>query len=237
MDKSFKTIKNNIDFQTKTSSSLICKVIRKIFNYDIVKLPYKTEMVTLEQLNNIEILLKQTIHLEVPGEIVELGSFTGTTAALIQETILKCESNKLLHVYDTFESLYHLKTTNTLNSFKQKFEENNIRLPEIHKGLFQNTVPRDLPNIISFAHIDCGTGVDSISHKELILHCLNHIYERMPKGSICVLMDYHDAQKTIKGFNNNKGVKLACDEFFEDKSEKMEIIFGGYFSHAYFLKS
>jgi len=194
-------------------------------------------MVTLEQLNNIEILVKQIVHQEIPGEIVELGSFTGTTAAFIQEIVSKCKSNKILHVYDSFESTYHLKTIDSFQSFKQKFEENNLILPEIHKGLFQNTIPKELPDIISVAHIDCGTGVDFMTHKETIIYCLNHIYKRMPKGAICIMMDYHDSEKTIKGFNSNKGVKLACDEFLKNKSEKIEILFGGYFSHAYFLKS
>ncbi|MEB0262804.1 hypothetical protein QN348_14400 [Mucilaginibacter sp. 5C4] len=58
----------------------------------------------------------------------------------------------------------------------------------------------------------------------------------MPKNSVCIMMDYFDASTGVEGLDINPGVKLAYDEFFADKPEKIACLWGNQYNHAYFRK-
>jgi O-methyltransferase len=111
-----------------------------------------------------------------------------------------------------------------------------ITMPRIVKGNIFDTVPAQLPDQIAFGHIDLGTGGKRDELKKLVLHAIKHVYDRMPPGAVCLMMDYYVKGVTIEGYDSNPGVKDACDEFFRDKQEKVFTLPGGEFSHGYFRK-
>jgi O-methyltransferase len=217
--------------------SFVNKTLRHLrFNYQLNPLPNPVkDMNTIEQRINFFLLLENIIANKTEGDVVELGCFTGHCAMLFQKTIEIMQSNKQLHLYDSFTSQFTIEGS-VLEVLKENFKEAELEEPIIHKGFFTETVPQELPEVISFAHIDCGFAGDPLKHKEVVRHCLDNIYPRMSIGAICILMDYHDNLINNKGFDANPGVKLACDEFLADKKERMISLFGNQYSHGFFRK-
>jgi hypothetical protein len=71
-----------------TAFSLTNKTIRKIgFPVELKKLPDPGEMITLEQQLNLNHLVGQVLFYEVPGDVIELGCFTGSSALQIRKVI------------------------------------------------------------------------------------------------------------------------------------------------------
>jgi O-methyltransferase len=62
------------------------------------------------------------------------------------------------------------------------------------------------------------------------------MYPKLTPGAVCLIDDYCDPQINPKGWNRLHGVKKACDEYLIDKPEKMEFIYSGPYSHAFFRK-
>jgi len=58
----------------------------------------------------------------------------------------------------------------------------------------------------------------------------------LSKGAVVMFMDYHDDEKTLRGLPINKGVKEACDIFFNDKVEKVMTLNGNHYSHGFIIK-
>lgn len=208
--------------------------------YDSKENMLEGDWVSLEQATNIYHLLVQTILLKIPGDVVELGCFEGTTSILIQQILDQFKSQKRLHVYDSFEGLPEKskKDGNTIfhkGSCKiqkarliRNFKKHKVKLPEIHKGWFKDVLPKKLPTEISFAYLD-GDFYSSI------LESLTYVYPKLAKGAVVVIDDYCDPK--IYNVNNIlPGVKCACDEFFEDKKEKVSVIIAGGESHGYIRK-
>jgi O-methyltransferase len=230
-------------FNTKRIPSvigLVNKTIKRIgYNYALKPLldPFR-DMNSIEQRNNYYLLIDSIIANNIEGEMVEMGCFTGHCAMLFQKTIEERHSNKQLHLYDSFEKKFAV-TGSVEDELKENFKNAALKLPIIHKGVFEQTVPQELPDKISFAHIDCGWGGDKMIHKNIVLFCLEHIYPQMTKGAICVLMDYYDESVTPAGIglNANPGVKLACDDFLENKPEEMIYIYSNDCSHGFFRKN
>lgn len=193
------------------------------------------EMSTIEHRINYYHLLTKIISQETDGDLVEFGCFTGQCAMLFQQILNVNDSDKILHLYDSFEKKFGLDE-DIEDLLKKNFSLKGLKQPVIHKGLFSQTIPAQLPDKISFAHIDCGWGGDPNEHKDIVLYCLENIYDRLGKGAICVLMDYHDPDVKFTGLDCNPGVKMACDAFFFDKPEKIISLYANEASHAYFTK-
>jgi O-methyltransferase len=198
------------------------------------------KMTSIEQAINIFHLLLQTIQNNIAGDIVELGCYEGITAILIQKTLDQFDSDKIIHVYDSFEGLPDksekdgeaiftkgsLKTQK--NNLIENFNKYNAKLPIIHEGWFKDTLPRELPEKICFAHLD-GDFYSSI------MESLEYVYPKLSKDAIVIIDDYCDPQ--IFNINNRfPGVKRATDEFLMNKPEKLVVLFAGNDSHAYFKK-
>ncbi|MCW3081252.1 TylF/MycF/NovP-related O-methyltransferase [Segetibacter sp.] len=215
----------------------INRVLKRLkFNYVLQPIPNPIkDMTTIEQRINFFHLLENVIVSDIKGDVVELGCFTGQCAMLFQKTIEIMQANKKLHLYDSFSSKFTIEGS-VVEALQDNFRKADLRLPEIYPGYFNSTLPKELPESIAFAHIDCGFGGDPLQHKEIVTHCLSSIYPRMSKGSVCVLMDYHDSSLTDKGFDANPGVKLACDEFLAGKEEKVTSLFGNQYSHGFFRR-
>ncbi|MGC4233783.1 MAG: hypothetical protein QM594_12470 [Niabella sp.] len=120
-----------------------------------------------------------------------------------------------MHLYDSFEKKISYGDKNIEDIPIENFEKEGLKMPAIHKGLFNETLPAQLPDQIAFAHIDCGFGGDKFQYKEIVLFCLENIYTKMLKGAVCVLTDYFDPSTNNPGIDCNPGVKLACDDFLK----------------------
>lgn len=204
--------------------------------YNVQQLDTSVDMNTVEQRINYYHLLDSVIVNNVPGDVIELGTFTGQCALLFEKVIELRKSDKKQHVYDTFDTPFKFKG-DVLDKLKSQFNEAGLTTPTIHKGNFFDTLPVELPAAISFAHIDCGFGGDKFEHKKVMMHCLESIYPLMSKGAVCILMDYNDPAENGIAHDVAPGVKLACDEFLADKPEEIVALYGNQYLHAYFRKA
>lgn len=198
-------------------------------------------MGNVEQRMNMYHLVSQVLAFDVEGELVELGCHEGRCSILIQKLIEESKKPKTLHLYDSFEGLPPSGAKDgssyTQGMFKTSenivignFKKYNLRLPEIHKGFFHETLPDGLPEKICFAYLD-GDWYDSI------LISLKYVYPRLTRGAICLVDDYCDPEINPNGWNQLPGVKKACDEFLAGKQEKIVALYAGSRSHGYFRKS
>jgi len=212
------------------------KVIKK-FGFNLYLGPdVHKDMSTKEQRINFYLLLDSVISSNIPGDIVELGSFTGQCALVFQKVIQQNNSERTLHLYDSFESKFY-ESGNIEEILRQNFLKAKLDLPVLHKGYFEETLPSQLPEQISFAHVDCGSGGDVVQHSNVVHYCLEQIYSRMPKGAICVIMDYHDSEIARNdGHDSNPGARYAVDNFLSDKPEEIRVLYGNQFSHGFFRK-
>ena len=211
-------------------------------------------MMSMEKMLNAYHLLSQTLLLEVPGAVVELGCYRGLTAVLLQKTLDCHGSQKELSVYDSFEGLPDRDQEDLVPSsermrscdyqdnkrvgkgwFKASeeellslFDEFQTKAPHIHPGWFQDTLPDQLPNVIAFAHIDADL-------YQSTLDALEAIYARLSPGAVVLLDDYCDPDQHDK-LSALPGVKRACDAFFKDKPEKIEVLVSGKNAYQAFFR-
>ncbi|MGI4831855.1 MAG: TylF/MycF/NovP-related O-methyltransferase [Janthinobacterium lividum] len=194
------------------------------------------DMSTLEQRINYFHLLDAVLAYQVPGEVVELGCFTGQCALLFQQVLAQRGSAKQLHLYDSFEVSFTLQEP-VEQVLHRQFAQASLPQPVLHKGYFEQTVPAELPAQIAFAHIDCGFGGDALAHKAVVLHCLRALYPRLSCGAVCVLMDYQRPPFLPESYGGvNPGVLLAGEEFLAGKPEQLVELYGNQYAHAFFRK-
>ena len=216
-------------------------VFNKYFKFFSIRLKelYSGDMVNIEETININHLLNHVVWSDIPGDVVELGCHEGYTSITIQKTLDQSNSNKRLHVYDSFEGvplpdkvdgtfLKRGDCDTTRDRLVNNFRMFGVRLPEIHAGWFKDTLPTQLPEKICFAHLD-GDLYSSITES------LENVYPRLSRGAIVVVDDYTDPE--VHSIHNIlPGVKKACDDFFRDKKEKVNVLIAGERSHGYFRK-
>src|SRR5207248_10401143 len=144
------------------------------------------------------------------------------------------------HVYDTFAEA---PAEGVLTTFAQQ----GLRPPVVHAGLVADTLPDQLPERVSFAHVDIGPGPAPAEHERMVRHCLASLYPRLTPGAICLLADYCDpdvyrrphyhfprAIPVTRHWNQYPQVKRACDAFFRDKPESIWSLYAGAYSHGFF---
>jgi len=193
------------------------------------------DMISTEQRLNLHHLLLSVTHSPLKSDILEFGAFEGQASVQIAETMAYFDSQVQLHLYDNFSAKYN-GHSNVKNRLIDNFNQRQLPLPIIHEMNIEDLLSEDLPNKISFMHIDIGIGQSTEKLQATILHILHLTYSIMEPGAVCLLMDYHDREKQAGSTNPNPGVKLACDLFLNDKPEKIVVLFGGPYSHAYFRK-
>lgn len=163
-------------------------------------------------------LLGQTIAYKVPGDIIEAGCYKGHTSVFLQKMLLWLAPEKKLHLYDSFQGLpsfapqdrgtahphliYQGAVATTQESVVKHFAERNCPLPRIVPGWFWDTMPKKLPDAISFALLD-GDLYRSI---RVPLEC---VWPRLSPGGIVVVDDY--------SWDGTNGCTDAVNEFFADK--------------------
>ncbi len=196
---------------------------------------HRRDMVSLEQVNNLQVLLAGVLDHGVPGEVVELGVHVGCTTAVLAQVMQGTDREGRLHVFDTFEGSWSPE-----QSVRQRFEANfkdiGLPLPHMHVGNVLHTVTSELPDTIAFAHLDLGVGGDQDLHRTLVGHALHHVYARLARHGVIVFMDHHRPGLTVDGNDSNPGVREACDAFFLNKREQVRMLYGGPCSHAYIRK-
>lgn len=214
----------------------------------------------IEQGVNIWHLLNQVLYQGIPGDIVELGSLTGMTAAVLQRTLEDFGSDKRLWLFDSFEGLPAITAEDEKcplrpENFKtspehtiQRFADLGLREPVIVPGWFADTLPDRLPEQVCFVHLD---GDLYHSTKQGLEAC----YPRLPTGAVVVIDDYAEpglcrqigAAYNDTPYSRNSGrkytptdwlpgVRKACDEFLADKPEEILVLIAGDERHAFLRK-
>ena len=195
-----------------------------------------THTTTVEQRINLWHLVSQPLAYGVPGDVVELGCFDGKTAVIFARAIAQLAPGRSLHVYDHFHAGFHLGAADIEQELLANFQRTGTPSPAIHRGDFLDTIPAHLPEAVAFAHIDCGYDGDVAKQQNTIIHLLEHLYPRMPRGAVGVLMDFYDPA-LCRGRNFNPGIRPAAADFFADKPEKIISLWGGDYAHAFFRKT
>jgi O-methyltransferase len=194
------------------------------------------DVTTVEQRIHLVHLLTYVVCHDAEGDVVEIGTIEGKTAVLLTKVLQELNSTKRLHVYAAFHVSYFLgEGADVLARLRGNFAATNARLPEIHRGYFKQTLPRELPEKISFVHLDVGIGPNPGRHNATRLHCLASIYDRLSPGGVCVLMDYHDGSFPDVP-DGHPGVGLVTDEFLRGGPEKPFVLYGGQGAMAYFRR-
>lgn len=134
----------------------------------------------------------------IPGDVVELGCYIGTTSLFIQALLDETAPDKAFHVYDSFAGLPPKKPQDespagsqfkagelraTKAAFVRNFTRLRVPLPVVHQAWFQDLTPEDMPSRISFAFLD-GDFYESITHS------LRVITPHLSKGACIVIDDY-----------------------------------------------
>ena len=221
------------------------RVLRK-FRIKAKLTPPQPGMANVEIRMNLFHLLEQTVVHNVPGDVVELGCNAGESTIVMRIILNTLASRKQLHAYDSFACLPKLQETDHRDEVYSEgdmavddhvliknFDSLGLKLPHIHKGWFEDTIPEELPEQICFALIDCDL-------YEGTKHVLPHVYERMPAGAIGMIAVYYDEKllprKGLEGGYRSPGVKRAVDEFFADKPETVGMLYANENACGYFRK-
>jgi O-methyltransferase len=226
----------------------INKVLAKLrINAQLNPRAFTWGMGNVESRMNVFFLANQCAAYDIPGDFAEVGCNSGESSVIIQRILNELAPHKKLHCFDSFEGLPELKGQDAtegvyqkgwmgaaLEKFHSNFKEAGLEAPEhIYKGWFEDTVPQNLPDKISFALVD---GDIYTSTK----HVLPHVYERMSPGAICMFGVYYDDEvfsrpHTIDQYKS-PGVKRATDEFFKDKPENVSVLYANEYSNGWFRK-
>ena len=161
----------------------------------------------------------QVLDSGIEGDFVELGCWKGGTSKLLGLVMQWKNSDKELHLYDSFNGIPELTEEDFPKYGKSKFfikgafpsrmdyvVKNMYPIPfHVHPGWFSETCPEQLPDKICYAHLD-GDLYSSIKES------LEYVYPRLVSGAICVVDDYNHCELP--------GVEQAVSEFMADKPEE-----------------
>jgi Macrocin-O-methyltransferase (TylF) len=178
-----------------------------------------SDQITHQQLRVLLQELDRTLRAEVPGEIVELGCYVGTTSVFIQRLLdeMGDAGKHRFHVYDSFAGLpgkgaqdaspvgLQFKAGElsvSKRDFIKTFQRAHMQLPEIHKAWFKDLTAADMPSRVAFAFLD-GDFYDSI------LTSLQLVWARMQPGGRILIDDFQ--REALPG------VERATYDFFRGK--------------------
>ena len=189
-----------------------------ILNFDNQKVDYN--IIDSREIKQIVSYLIESINNNIEGDVVELGCYVGESSKYLMKTLLETKSSKKLYLYDSFDGLPDLSecefncgwTPGTLKTtqdiLENNFIKNNLPLPIISKGWFNEIQINKLPNKISFAFLD-GDFYKSIYDS------LVKIYDLVTDGGYIVFHDYDRPDLP--------GVKKAIFDFFDERGEIFHI--------------
>lgn len=220
-------------------------------NYFIRDIALKNRsMLEIDEALHLHYLLKECSSLA--GEVVELGCYRGLTGVILRKTLDIFAPSKKLYLFDSFQglppkskedelSIPANKTTikdnkrisegwfaTSIESVYDSFQAYNVKLPIVVPGWFSETLPKQLPESICFAHLD-GDFYTSIYES------LEAVYPKLVENAIVVIDDYCDPLHHEK-INAYPGVKKACDAFLQDKQETISLLASRNGYQGFFIK-
>ena len=163
------------------------------------------------------------------GAVVEIGTDLGRTGAFLSACCEHFQIQREIHLFDCFFSGAKLYNTDIMqisddgtrilnqdvitcdhaagiSACNATFEEFSLSCPHIHAGWLSETLERDLPEILSFVHID-------VNFEPCTRQALLGVYPRLCHGAVCFVDDYK--------LHLFPGVAKAVDSFLADKPETM----------------
>ncbi len=223
---------------------LLDRVFRKTVPWLRIGSSWRGMMASIESRMNTFHLLSQVIVQDVPGDIVEIGCHAGESTVVLQRVIQELDPSRELHAFDSFQGVPPGDSADegvykpgdmaaSQTKFNENFERLGLKLPAVHAGWFEQTLPSSLPKRIAFALLDADLYRST-------LQALEAVYPRLSPGAICLLGVYWDPQTkaamTTDKRYKSPGVKQACDEFFGDKRERISILLAGNYTSGYFRR-
>ncbi len=155
-------------------------------------------------------MLSHTLLSNVPGAVVELGCNAGATSVFLRMILDEFAPHRALHIYDSFQGL-PLKgaydrcfDAGDLRASTAEIEANfrrcGLRVPYVHEGWFQDTLPTALPHPIAFAYLDSDFYAS-------IMVSLEHVYPRLAPHAVVLIDDYGAGDHTAPAAHGLPGVK------------------------------
>lgn len=144
-------------------------------------------MVAAESVDWLGQLLTETRNIQ--GAVVEAGCHNGLTSIYLQSVLCATGDPRTLHCYDLWGPLSAGSMAQagyasaSLDQWKMLFGRFRVPMPVAHVGWFNDTMPKELPESISFAFLD-GDFYESI------LVSLGAVLPRMTKGGYIVIHDW-----------------------------------------------
>ena len=172
-----------------------------------------------DEVGNILQLIKKTQN--VPGEIIETGTYFGGLTILMAKYLELLDNDKKIFTLDSFEGMPKPKSDKFLDTegflkvnykfVKNKFEKYSLdNRIVIVKGFIEETLKTLADKTFSFAIIDTNA-YDSLKF------ALEFIYPRLSKNGIVAIDDYHKPNDSTKSL----GTRLAVDEFCRENNLKL----------------
>jgi O-methyltransferase len=246
MDNTFIATYFNWDHRTPQNKHRYANKILNLLGVDGKIVPKPPDMANIEARMNIFHLMRHVAVSGIPGDVVEVGCNAGESSIVIQKVLNEYAPEKEFHVYDSFEGVPEVKgqdakdnvyTTGSMSvsesTLYNNFAEVGLTPPHVHKGWFEDTVPSELPDQLSFAIVD-GDLYSSTKH------ILPYVYERLSPGGICLFGIYYNEaifrRDNTPDCYKSPGASKAIDEFFADKPESVSLLYANEYSNGYFQK-
>ena len=153
---------------------------------------------------------------KVLGEIAELGVYFGGNSKILLDNLPKLHTRPY-HLFDSFEGFPEITDSDKVHQddfkdidFKKVTKTfadySNV---QIHKGWFEDTLPKCKSNIFSFVHIDCDIYASTRT-------CIEHLSNKMSLNGVMLFHDcwYPNISLPEGCWLPYRGVKKAVDEFF-----------------------
>jgi O-methyltransferase len=187
-----------------------------------------------EKMRRLEDSVRAVLRAGVPGDILEFGVALGGSAIVLSKQALR--HRREFHGFDVFGMIpppgendddgvrrryqviasgqskgiggdsYYGYRDDLIGDVARAYARHGMtvdgRSIHLHKGLFQQTWPEYKGSSIAFAHIDCDW-------YDPVRFCLQHVEQRLSRGGIMILDDYHDYGSC----------KRAVDEFMACHSD------------------
>lgn len=158
-------------------------------------------------------LLESVVEREVEGDVVEFGSYKGHSGWLIGTTLKELESDKPVHLFDTFESFpsesagvdYFWSGTHQVQLEEVAAKLAPLEAVRLVPGEFERTIPNCGIEPIALAYVDC----DSYRAVSYLAGAL--FEERLSPGGFMVFEDY--------GHPALLGCRAAVHEYFDGRTD------------------
>ncbi|GAB1691360.1 hypothetical protein KRM28CT15_31630 [Krasilnikovia sp. M28-CT-15] len=194
---------------------------------DLIRAVKPRTMTSPEKLNALVNSVRYIVRHQIPGDIVECGVWRGGSMMAIARTLIETgDTDRHLHLYDTFEGMSEptehdrrfdgkpaaemLSTSSrtsgvwacaSLEDVQEGMRESAYPADRIHyyKGKVEDTIPGHIPDRISILRLDTDW-------YESTRHELKHLWPRLVPGGVLLLDDYGWWE----------GARQAVDEWLEE---------------------